>query len=448
VGGVVGGTDDQSDASAQEMTPDDRSLAGAQVLSLGAPKLAHSYWDPYIQVTSTFDSNPLTLSTAANNGWIVWTSPSAGLDIHRITGNSDFTAGYLVIGSITNASGVNDTVSQQLALSERFTLRRSVITLIDQLAQLPQSAFGYGGFGSSTTDLAGSVGLQSNFIPDQSILTARGTRISNAAVGEVNTFLTRRSSLTFVGSYSLLDYISNGLLNNHQIAFQGGYNHQLTPKDTIAVLYRFNAFRFSSIAQSINDHSVQFSYARRVTGRLAFRVAGGPDIAFSQTPIGSSVVSGVTTASSTGRFRQYFWDANAGLTYGWRRTTLAFQYDHSVTGGSGVLAGSLTDNFSGTLSHQISRTLSGTVTGGYSRNNGLAVTSTSSVKNATQIFHYWYVGAGLNRALGRSINIGVDYRFQTQDSNAAFCITAACQSSVREHLISLQLGWRPRPINF
>jgi hypothetical protein len=325
-------------------------------------------------------------------------------------------------------------------------LRRSVITLIDQLSQLPQSAFGYGGFGSSTTDLAGSVGLQSNFIPDQSILTARGTRISNAAVGEVNTFLTRRSSLTFVGSYSLLDYVSNSLLNSHQIAFQGGYNHQLTPKDTIAVLYRFNAFRFSSIAQSINDHSVQFSYARRVTGRLAFRVAGGPDIAFSQTPIGSSVASGGT--SSTASFRQYFWDANAGLTYGWRRTTLGFQYDHSVTGGSGVLAGSLTDNFSGSIARQISRTLGGTVTGGYSRNNGFAVTSTSSVKNATQIFHYWFAEAGLNRSLGRSINIGVDYHFQTQDSSAAFCISTACQSSVREHLISVQLGWRPRPITF
>jgi hypothetical protein len=322
-----------------------------------------------------------------------------------------------------------------------------VITLIDQLSQLPSSGFGYGGFGNPVSDVAGSVGLQSSFVPDQSILTARGTRISNSAAAEVNTFLTRRSSITFVGSYSLLDYISSNLLNTHQVALQAGYNHQFTAKDTIALLYRFTAFRYSAIAQSINDHSVQFSYARRVTGRLAFRVAAGPDVVFSRLPI-TSVVSGVSTTSNTST-RQYFWDVNSGLTYGWRRTSLGLSYDHSVTGGSGVLAGALADNFSGTVSHQISRRLNGTLTGGYSRNNGVAFTSASSVKNATQLFHYWFVDAGLTRTLGRTLNIGVDYHFQTQDSNAAFCVVGgACQSNVREHLISVQIGWRARPITF
>ena len=49
--------------------------------------------------------------------------------------------------------------------------------------------------------------------------------------------------------------------------FQAGYNYQLTRKDTIAVSYGFDAFRYSDGLQSINNNSFEFHYARRVTGQ-------------------------------------------------------------------------------------------------------------------------------------------------------------------------------------
>jgi hypothetical protein len=445
VGGVAGETVDDSDVTAQEMVPDNRSLVGAQVFSLGAPKLSHSYWAPFVNVTSSFDSNPVTATATHTQGWVYWTSPSAGVDLHRVSGNSDLTLNYSVIESISNASGVGSTTTQQLGLSDRFTLHRSVITAIDQLAEFPNSAFGYGGFGGDTLGVA-ATGLQSSFASNQSILTGSGERISNTAVLQVDTFLAPRTSLTFVGSYGLMDYVNHGLLNNNQVSFQAGYNHTLNRKDTIGVFYRFDGFRYSQITQSIDSHSLQLSYGRRVTGRLAFQISGGPAVSFSNLPITtSSAVSTTTTATSA---RQIYWDLGTTLTYGWRRTSLSAAYNHFVTGGSGVLSGALTDNFTGTVTRQIRRNLSGSLTFGYSRNQGLAASTTAGVRGANQTYNYWFADAGINRTFGKAINASVGYHVQSQSTGAVSCSTGTCATSVTENLIYLELGWRPRPYTF
>ena len=203
----------------------------------------------------------------------------------------------------------------------------------------------------------------------------------------MDTFLTPRSSLTFLGSGSLLEYLSNNLVNSYEVTFQGGYNHLLTRKDSIALLYRFDGFRYLNISQSINSHTVDLSYARRVTGRLAFQVAAGPNVTFSRSPIATSPSSSNgsgSTGGTTSQDRQFFWNLYTTLTYQWRRTGLQLGYNHSVTGGSGVLAGSLTDNASLSATRQLTRRLNGALTGGYSRNEGVAVTPTSAVTGTTR----------------------------------------------------------------
>src|SRR5205814_1442697 len=155
----------------------------------------------HFAVTSTFDSNPLVSTVNPGNSWTVWTSPSAGLDLHRLSGNSDLTLSYLLAASLSNTNGVDRSIAQQLGLSQKLTWHRSVITLMDQFAQLPASGFGYGGFGTPIIATGGSLDLQNAFTPDQSILTSRGRRISNTSLVEVDTFLTRRTSITLVGSY-------------------------------------------------------------------------------------------------------------------------------------------------------------------------------------------------------------------------------------------------------
>jgi hypothetical protein len=444
----VGGSGDAQDVSTspQELAPDTRPLAGAQTLSLGLAT-GHSFWQPHFDVTSTAESNALV--STSNAAWTTWTSLSAGVDLHRISGSSNLTLSYLGIGSISNDGSSGNAVTQQLGLAESLTWRRTVVSLMDQVAYLPEAAFGYSGFGSSTQAAGGSLGLQPGFTPAQSILTSLTQSISNTSIIQSNTFLTRRTSLTFVGSYGLLDYFGNNLLNNNEMIFGAGYNYQWTRKDTIALLYNFDGFRYSNGSQSINAHSVQFSYARRVTGRMAFQIAGGPEVTFSRIPIptsaGSSSVSS-NTGSTTGKTRQFFWGLNTSLTYQLRRTALGLSYSHGVSGGSGVLAGSLSDNATGTASRQFTRRFNGALTAGYSRNTGLAVTSSSVSTLSSQTYNFWFGGVNFTRTWGRSINLALGYQLQYQDSNSAFCVTATCGTNLANHLIFLALGWHPRPL--
>ena len=63
-------------------------------------------------------------------------------------------------------------------------------------------------------------GVWSGFTPGQSILTPEGQNLSNAFNVELDTKLTSRSSLTFVGGYSLVRYFDNDLSNYGDATFQ------------------------------------------------------------------------------------------------------------------------------------------------------------------------------------------------------------------------------------
>jgi hypothetical protein len=437
---------EDANGGVETLVPDNRSLAGAQYLSLGAPKTGYHFWTPYLELSSTLDSNPGTSTGGA--GWTTWTTIYGGLDLHRTSGNSDLALSYLGGEAISNDSGVGDSTVQQLGISDRITFRRSALMLADQLAYLPEASFGYAGVGGPDLQFGGNVGLQTGFTPNQSILTGLGNRISNSVVTQFDTFLTPRSTLTFVGSYGLLDYFGSNLNNNREAIFQGGYNYLLTRKDTIAFLYRFDALRYDHIAQSINSHAVEVSYARRVTGRLALQLTGGPDVAFSETPITGSSTSPVVIGIPSGKTRQFFWNLNSSVNYDLRRMALQLSYNHGVTGGAGVLAGAITDNVSGDLSRQLTRTMNGSWNIGYSRNNGDAITVTSPSTSSGQTYDYWFTGVSVTRTLGRAMNLYLSYQVNYQNSNSTFCVTAACGNSYLQNQISLTLGWRPRPIGF
>ena len=184
--GTVAGGDAEDSVAQQELVPDDHSLVGAENLSLGAPKTEHSFWRPFVDVSSTFDSNPLLSSTTATTSWNSWTSVSGGVDLHRIAGTSSLVLSYLGAGSVSNEGSNVAAVTQQLGVTERLTWHRSVISLIDQVGYVPVAGYGYAQPGVSTVGVGssslGSAGLQPGFTPEQSILTTFGQSISNTSL--------------------------------------------------------------------------------------------------------------------------------------------------------------------------------------------------------------------------------------------------------------------------
>lgn len=433
----------------QEMTPDTNALSGAENLTLGTPT-ERDYWQPHVDLFATADSNPYVSANGNGNSWGVWTSLSGGIDLHRRSGNNDLTLSYLSGAMFSSENGISAGVVQTLNVSDKFSFHRSSLEFFDSLDYLPESGFGFGGLGGSAP-LGGGGGLGGSFTPGQSVLTGEGQNLENSFATELDTYLTPRTSLTFVGGYSVLHYFGSDianfgitLLNYDGYSFRGGVNHLLNHKDTIAVFYTYNAIRYSNFNQFIDTQTAQVSYGRRVTGRLAFQVAAGPQYVISRVSV-TGLAPGGEMGTPTNQVTELLWSLDSSLLYQTGRNLFQLRYDHGVNGGSGVLAGADADIVSGSLTHQVSRTFSDGVIAGYSRNSGTPVTESPLL---TQVFDYWFAGATLTHPIGRTLGLTFTYQMQYQTSNGAFRIGPVGGTNVIVNLISVGIGWHERPLTF
>jgi hypothetical protein len=426
------------------LAPDTTPVTGARNFSLGTP-LTHSYWQPHVDVSTTVDSNP-TESTGGGSNWGTWTSISAGVDVHRATAANDLELSYVGGGTLSNNTDASSGVVQELSFSDKYQFRRWNLSVFDNLNYLPESAFGFNGLGAGAAGAGGGDG--GIFTPGQTLLTGRGQNLGNTFETEADVFLTGRTSLTFIGGYSNLDYFDSNLLNYGSEDARVGYNYLLDRNNTIGADYTYQHYSYSNFNQTITSHTAQLTYGRRVTGRLAFQVAAGPQINMLTVPISGAGTTGGTggTGPVPGSTTMVGWSLNTSLQYQLHRTNYSISYNHGLTGGSGIQAGANTNTASGSITHQISRTLTGSITGGYSRESGLTVIAETTPFDQT--FDYWYGGGSFAYAATRDLALNFSYQLQYQNSGAGFCIGTTCGTSVVRHMISIGLNWRTRPLLF
>jgi hypothetical protein len=425
-----------------QLLPDDHALTGVQDPSLGVPSTNHSYWTPHVDVALSLDSQPPV--TSVSGGWTTWTSLTGGVDLRWMSGRSDLTLNYVGGGIFSNNGSSSNGIVQDLNLVDRFNFRRWALTVIEQATYSPETAFGSGGFPGVSLP-GGTPGL-GGIIPGQSIITNEGQRLLDTSLGEVDVFITPRSSLTFTGGYSLLHSFDENLLDYGVVIAQAGYNYQLTRKDTVGISYVFTGFHYNNFGESINSNTLQLSYGRKITGRLAFRIGVGPELATFTTPITPGTGVGMTGPPTGGSTTNLYWSLYTSVQYQMERTALSATYSHGVSGGSGVFAGSLTDAVSGSAGRQLSRASSGIWNVGYSRNAELTAAGVPQVGVSNQAFDYWFTGVNYTHLWGRSLNLNVGYQLQYQNSNSSFCVGAGCGGSFVRNLITFGVGWRKQPI--
>lgn len=435
---------DNDETGPQTLTPDTTSLSGAQNLTLGTP-VTHSYWQPHVDFFLTADSNGAEVPNGGSN-WGLDSSISGGIDLHRISGKNDLSMSYTSGAVFSNESRVGDGVIQGLYVGDKIALRRTTISLLNELEYLPESALGYGGLGGTTLG-SGVGGLGGGFTPGQSVLFGQGQNIQDSTVAEADVLLTPRASVTLIGGYSFLHYFDSDLFNYDNFNFRGGYNYQLTGKDTLSAFYTFTGFRYSNADQTIDAHAFQVAYGKRVTGKLAFQVAAGPQIVVSRFPITGTPTSGEGPGPLTNT-SQVLWSLSTALTWQMERNALAVQYLHGVNGGSGVLAGALGDTITGSFTHTASRTFSDGILAGYSRSSGEAIALLQTTTPVNQAYDYTFVGVTASHPFGPTVALTFTYQLQFQTGSSAFCIGATCGSNAIRNLISVGVGWHEKPLSF
>jgi len=423
------GQDDAEQTPANELQPDNRPLTGVQTLTLGTAEFRHSYWAPGFQYGNTTQNHALNQGSSAD--WTANNYVAGNLSVLEAWSHSQLSMNYSGGGVFSTDSTRGNSYFHQFGLVQAFQRQRWQVQFLDQFSYLPETQFGFGG--TANLDIPGiggalggtQPGLQSNYVPNQSILTSVGARYSNAFATQVSYALSRRGTFTVAGSYGILRFVEAGNVESDSVSGSVGYDYALTSKDQLGGMYRFSTYHYAGYPQAIGDHAFHLVYGRRITGRLALQLSGGPELSTFRVPIGN--ISDTLSASG-----------GAYLSYGFKRGGISLNYDHGVGNGGGALIGSSTDSVSLNANRQISRQWQMQGNFGYARNHAL-------VSADAQGYDTWFAGAGLSRPLGRNASLSFGYTARIQASQLPVCAAGNCSTSFTQHEFSLGFQWHTRP---
>ena len=410
-------------------------LSGPESIAPGTTSPEHSYFFPSFQIFGLADSHSTVTSgpqrfESIETAVLGLAGESVGKHSRAI---ADYQGGVLLYN---RHSGL-DATEHQVGLNWSYQGRRWGWALDERANYLPESAFGYPGFGwrgALGTDLGGATGsnlgsLNPNFDPNQVLFSSRGSRIVNGTAAEVQYATSPRSSLSVSGAFGMLTFRTPGSIDSTNELITVAYNHSLSRRDFASVSYGMNVFQFRPVGESFKVHSIDFSYGHRIRGKLAIGVGGGPQFAVFGSPIfGSSV-----TAT---------WVGHGSVAWNTPSNAFTLSAMRYTTNGGGVLAGTIADQFQINWSPRLSRKWSGSLGPGYARNTSLPQTILAG-QSAT--YDSVYAQASLSRAFGHNTNMFVNYTFQGQSSRTA-CLAGNCNASLSRHVLSLGFAWHRRQI--
>lgn len=398
------------------VAPDTRPLSGAQPFTLGISGQKQATIS--LHASQLWDSNP-SISSGSGSGFASLTSGGGSFSLQRQLQNSQTALSYT--GSVLHYSTSNPSIStfQNLNFSQNFKFGRWNLGLADTFNYVPNSLLG-GGYILPVPDTASDV-IKPQYVPNQSILNPYGAQYANTVMGQVEYGLSNRATWTASGIYGLVKFQDFGLYDLDQITGTTGYNYSLSAKNSIGITYLYSLYRYENFNSEFHSQAVQFSYGRKITGRMSFQAGGGPQF----------VASGGLTAAAN----RTAYSGNASLNYQLPRTSFSVGYFTGTTAGGGALFGAMTSTAQTSVSRALTRAWSAVGTSGYSRSNDLT--------NTSEIYQSIFAGGSVHRGVGRYAGMNFIYNYQRQISND--CTGLACRDLNRQ-IVGVSFDWSFRPI--
>jgi hypothetical protein len=433
-------SDSETPMDSEQLAPDQRPLTGVQGLTLGQYSEPHSFLLPSVNVNTQLETNP---ANSGDHRVSTLTYLLGRIDLHRVSGRSALDLEYAGGGMLSTYGSNGNAAIQDVEFSTAIHGQRWSLFLGDEASYLSESPFGFGGVGGlgflggiSQSGPGGGLGgslpfLSTALVPSETIPTGNVPRLSNTAVSQIEYRLSPRSSWTAAASYGLLQFFGAGFINSTNILLQTGYNYQVSPMNSVAVLYRFDAFRFTNLWEGIDDNLIQLSYGRRITGRMSFQIAAGPEMDIFRT-------------SPAGPPTQISWTLGTSFNYQLGATALSLTYDHLLTAGSGVLVGAETNQAQGSADRILSRTWKVLASLGYARNQGLEQTSVGMVQ---PLFNSWYGAVQVNHQLRPGATVFFAIGARREGINSSACAALNCRASYMTQQFSLGFNWGLSPIH-
>jgi hypothetical protein len=403
--------------------PDTSFLSGTEIFGLGSLYgLRHSF-DPALYVAESRESGLVA------GGHALSTSGLGGsLNLEQHSSHYHLTVAYRGAEAIYQPSfyGFHYLPYHDATISQRILLRRWTLRLRNDVVYSWESDF-TGLFTGGQVQAGNAVvtGIQPSLVSSGTIQTDLARQLHDTALGEVDYARSRRTTLTFVGSYSLARFLDPGYINSENIDARVGYNYALSAKNSIGVTYDYNRINFADTRDRLQDQSVQLAFGRKVTGRLAFQIAAGPQL-LTFANFGPSIL------------RELSWSAFSAMSYQWHGTGYSLSYFRSASAGSGVYLGSTGETVTVSVNRQITRSWSASLNGEYAINKALL----PAAGFASQ-FDDWFASAKLNRQIGPQIRVSVNYAYQQQTSRGGACPVSSCSLPGSFSQLGVNLQWHP-----
>jgi len=422
-----------------------------------------SYLQPGATISESASTNIGNTLGGGQNFYSV-TRALGTLTLERLWRNYDLALDYIGGGGYFNAKGLGGKLIQQMDLDQKITWKRGQLSLRDSFSYLPEGNFG-GAYGSLGSFGIGSLGsLPSTGFQTGESLGALGEtpRIFNGSAIDVVQELSPKSAITAMGGYAFTHFYGvdvetgDNFLNSSEASGFVGYDRSLTSHTQVAVAFGMQGFDFSLIKTRIETKVAQVFYGHRISGKMDFVAAAGPEFIHLDFPItvcsnpllppALCALGGGTLATEGFVSNRLGVAGRAQLRYRFTKTTADLSYARIVTSGSGLFAGAQSDVVRVGLARQLSRVWGAFADVGFSRNSHEAPDG-GLLGVPGNVFETGFAGAALHRQLGRSFHAYGSYQFNTLWLDRSYCGTAPeCNRVSNRQIITIGVDWTPKPI--
>jgi hypothetical protein len=341
-------------------------------------------------------------------------------------------------GVLFGQGGQGVTTYQNVAVSQALIKGKWIFGVTDSFSFLPQSP---------TTGLAGLAGvgpigslpLQGpSSGPAGGVLTYSANRISNTLSGNIERRLTGKTSVSGVGSWSVLHFLDqNAGLDTTSTSGQVAVNHRINVRNSVSLSAVYTTYDTNGLFGNLpgfprdnvtyQTKGLNLTYMRQWTRSLSMDVSAGPQW-----------ISSSAAAIIPNRLNAY---VNAGIGYNRQLANFGLRYTHGVNAGSGVFAGAESDNFSVSANRNFTRSWAGSAWFNYTRSSGLLGTAAAGVPTNGAI-NTEYGTVQVMHGFTRTISGYASYSVQNQGVNSSLATQNVF--SGLSHTVGFGVSWTPQ----
>jgi hypothetical protein len=415
-------TDSESDSVASSSDPDQPMIEPAVIPS-------PSYFDGSIDLSTGAQRNP-SVSSIYSSQMSSVTSLAGNFSLRKFRRRLETAVDYLggdTLYSSYASLGLYNQQFQRLSADQTVRWTKGQLSVSDLFSDT-----GSRGFGSSSSGAVNILPVPPGFdFFGASPLGQVGqvSYVSNISAAQVTEALTKRSSASFSGAYSITDYLNNseGLFDSRQVSTQTEFTYQINGRNSFGVVYGYQDFEFIPTVETLVTNSMQLVFQHRVFGRMELVLGAGPDYI---------VTRGLTAKSQVNS------TVRGIFTYHAKKADLSLSYNRMVTPGFGYYAGGIADTALFSVERRLSRSWRATLRSGYFGVTELGLASAGTLSTKSE---YWLAGVTVHRLLRRTLSAVASYQFNN-DGFGTCGLSQGCSPVARSNVALIGLEWSIRPV--